>query len=182
MKVITKEELTKKKEELKVLDENLNTLQHKIDELKDDEKVKEYITLDNEFEKTCNALGKLIEEIKYQDMYHCEHYFVLNEERREWDGHRTEIIPIVTCIHCGLTNKYYEFYMNRNFPQYNIVNEVYHNTNCRYEQIHGFYKYSEINDVKKIYDKFKEEYPDATDEDIENHIKLVKKMRGGKLC
>ena len=41
MEPITFEELTKKKEELKVLDESLKTLKPIIDELKEDKKVKE---------------------------------------------------------------------------------------------------------------------------------------------
>ena len=47
---------------------------------------------------------------------------------------------------------------------------------------HGYCDEDKIKELKKIYDKFKSEYPTATDNDIENHISLVKKMRGGKLC
>ena len=61
MEPITFEELTKKKEELKVLDESLKTLKPIIDELKEDEKVKSYITFNDVFEKTCNILGNLID-------------------------------------------------------------------------------------------------------------------------
>lgn len=30
--------------------------------------------------------------------------------------------------------------------------------------------------------KEKDEYPNASNQDIEKHIELVKKMKGGKLC
>ena len=42
--------------------------------------------------------------------------------------------------------------------------------------------FKKITELKRIYDQFMDEYPKATDEDIENQIALVKKMRGGKLC
>lgn len=47
---------------------------------------------------------------------------------------------------------------------------------------HGYYSYDEIPELKQIYDKFVDEYPQATDKDIENHIALVKKMKEGKSC
>lgn len=42
-----------------------------------------------------------------------------------------------------------------------------------------------INISKKLKDKNQkriDEYPDASNKDIEKHVELVKKMKGGKLC
>ena len=56
------------------------------------------------------------------------------------------------------------------------------NCDCYYWPKHGYYSYDEIPELKQIYDKFVDEYPQATDKDIENHIALVKKMKEGKSC
>lgn len=180
MEPITFEELTKKKEELKVLDESLKTLKPIIDELKEDKKVKEYITFNGVFEKTCNTLGNLIKEIKYQKMYYCDHYFVVNEQRSDFDGHRYEKTTIKTCIHCGLTNRYIHLYMDSNFPEYNDMNEVFINSGAHNYETHGFYNYSDMEDVKKEYKKFKNDNPTATDKQIEKHLRLVKELKEKK--
>lgn len=182
MKPITLEELNKKKEKLKLINEKLNTLQPIIKELKDDENVKKYIELSEEFQEACDILVKLIDDVKYQSMYHCNHYFVINRQGSYFDGHRYEKTEVRTCIHCGLTDDYMEHYGDDNFSRYNIMNEVFINSSAASAPTHGFYDYLEIDSVKKEYDKFKSEYPDATDDVIDEHIKLVKKMKGGKLC
>lgn len=182
MKPITLEELNKKKEELRLLNEKLKTLATIINELKEDEKVKKYIEVDKEFNSVSYALRNLTEEIKYQEMVQCRHYFVITGYNDEFDGHKMDRTIIKTCIHCGLTNRYMDFYNDHNFPNYNKINEVFINAEAYNYEVHDFYDYDEIDNVKKEYDKFKAEYPDATDDIIEEHIKLVKKMKGGKLC
>ena len=56
---------------------------------------------------------------------------------------------------------------------------VYYNHNT---QTYGWASEKELPLLKEIVDKFIDEYPNASNQDIEKHIKLVKKMKGGKLC
>lgn len=175
MKSITLEELNNKKEQLKTLDERLKKISPIIEDLKNEEKVKKYIELDKEFNSLCYKLGELIKEIKYEEMYLCDHYFVTVAKDRYFDGHRTNTDYIYQCIHCGLTNKYLE----NSYSYDHIMNKVIRNGGVRSYKSHGYCDVKNIKEIKSIYDKFKSEYPEATDDDIEKHISLVKKMKGG---
>lgn len=181
MKAITLEELNKKREELIKHQELTESLKPVIEELKQDDKVKRYIDADMEYRKSKNIMDRLMNELKYQEMFYCEHYFVVNEHRSEFDGHRTDRTTIKTCIHCGLTNRYIDFYMDPVFPEYNDMNEVFINSGAYSYKTRGFYDYDAISEVKQLYDKFKSEYPNAADEDVEKHIAIVKRIsKGGK--
>lgn len=180
MKPITLEELNKKKEELKLLNEKLKTLEPIITELKEDKKVKKYINLSEEFQIARNILVELIEEIKYQSMYHCQHYFVINHQGSYYDGHRYEKSEVKTCIHCGLTNRYMDYYRDDNFREYSKMNEVFINSGATYATTHGFYDFNEMKEVEEQYKRFKDANPTATDKQIEKHLSLVKEIKEKK--
>lgn len=182
MKPITLEELNKKKEELRLLNEKLKTLEPIITELKEDERVKKYIELIKEFDAACNVFSTLSEEIKFQSMYHCQHYFVINSQGSYYDGHRYEKSEVKTCIHCGLTNRYMDYCGNDYFPYYNKMNEVFINSGAAYALTHGFYDFDEIKEAEEQYKRFKDANPTATDKQIEKHLSLVKEIKEKKEC
>lgn len=176
-------ELNKIKNELVELEENIGKFKNKVEELKKNDFVMSYIDADHEYQKSLSRIKFLKSEIPYQKMLNCDHYFVINEVKSEFDGHRTDRMCIVTCIRCGLTNKYIKWYQNPCAPRdATMMNEVFMNCDCYYWPKHGYYSYDEIPELKQIYDKFVDEYPQAIDKDIENHIALVKKMKEGKSC
>ncbi len=152
-----------------------------IEELKKDNKVKKYI---DACERN-NALKIENESIKKdlltQKILHCNHFYVLNEIDSSFDGHRTDKEYIYTCIHCGLTNKYYNNDYGHDVYPYSIYNGVIRNHNMWAFGIeHGKYDYKDLDVLEEIYQKYKGEYPEASDEDCERHIKMVMKMRKKK--
>ena len=124
------------------------------------------------------SLEKLNEDINYLEMQSCNHYFVIISKGTYFDGHTTQTDYINKCIHCGLTDKY----LDGIFPNNCLMNKVIREGGMNNFKSHGYCVEDEIKEVKKIYDRFKNEYKDATDEDIENYIALVRKMKGDKLC
>lgn len=182
MQKITSEELNKKKKELQKIQENIEELTLVIDSLKQEDVVKRYVDANEKYIESKNKIEDLQEQIKYQNMLHCNHYFVINDVERDYDGHPTGLYT-VTCIHCGLTNKFMDQYNSTlATKEQEIMNEIFINNNCYHWNKHGKYSYQELSEIKKIYDKFTDEYPNAKDNDVEKYIALVKKMRGGKLC
>lgn len=183
MEKITLEELNKRKKELEEEKVRIKELDSIIKVLKSEDIVKKYIDADTKHAQSKNKIESLQEQIKYQNMLHCDHYFVVNDIVSDFDGHRTDRTEIITCIHCGLTNKFMNQYFWKDVSKsVQMMNQIFLDNNCYYWPRYGNCSYEEITELKRIYDQFMDEYPKATDEDIENQIALVKKMRGGKLC
>lgn len=184
MEKVSVEKLEQMKEELVKLEGHIKVLKNNLEELKKNDFVMSYIYADHEYQTYLNKINILKKEIPYQEMLNCDHYFVINEINHGFDGHRSCTDKVVTCVKCGLTNKYINFH----FEPYFSWNEEYIRMNEAYKQSsktnvnHGYCDYDEIDFYKSEYKKFKEEYPNASDKDIEEHISLVKKMKEGKLC
>lgn len=84
----------------------------------------------------------------------------------------------VTCIHCGKKTKISEHICLH-------VDDWDYRDSIEQElliTVQGVYADEELPELKNIYDKVKNEFPNASDDDIGNQIKLIKKMKGGKLC
>lgn len=183
MEKVSVEELNKMRNELVELEENIGKFKDEVEELKKNDFVMSYIHVNHEYQKRLRRIKFLKSEIPYQKMLNCDHYFVINEVESGFDGHRTDTTYIVTCVKCGLTNKYmnsyYDPYYLFNEP-YLKMNEIYKSSGCR--TVHGYCDYDELDFYKEEYDRFKEIYPNASDDDVEKHIALVKKMKEGKSC
>lgn len=167
-------QLKKMKKELLLQKQKVDCLTNQIEELKKEPSVLSYIKASNELNNAQSKIEELNDEIKYQNMIYCNHYYVLHSYDSGYDGHRYEPIWKVTCIHCGLTNRYYgmdiydEKYamLNYLFSKYGRFNPL---------ECHGKFQVSEISDLKQIYDDYVKQYPKATDKEIEDQIALVKK-------
>ncbi len=183
MEKVSIKELTKMKNELVELEKIIGGFKDNVEELKKNDLVKSSIDADHEYKKNLSEIKFLKKEIPYHTMLNCDHYFVINEVKSEFDGHRTDTTYIVTCVKCGLTNKHingnYNPYFDFNEP-YLKMNEIYKSSGCRV--VHGYCDYDELDFYKEEYDKFKKSYPNASDDDVEKHIALVKEMKEGKSC
>ena len=162
------------KKVLKSIEEN-NSL---IDELKTDDKVKQYIDAYQKKEKLEAIQSSLKKNLLIQKILHCNHYYVLNEVDTYFDGHRTDSDYIYTCIHCGLTNRYTDNnYMRDDYP-YSLYNGIIREHGMWVKgNAHGKFDYKDLDDLEEIYQKYKGEYPEATDKDCERHIAMIMKMR-----
>ncbi len=171
---------------LKILDKKINEQQNKIgtlneiiEELSQDEKVIKYISSIKEINDLNILLDKEKVEMKELKIKLCEeiygdHFFVSN---KPGSGCNWQTDTIVTCIHCGYKENINNFIFRSYDREYgNLESEKIS------IKVHGNYLDSELGEVKKIYDETKKQYAESTDEDIENQISLVKKMKGGKLC
>ena len=171
------EEMEKKNKDILLQIEQKNSI---LDKLKENEMVRKYADVFNEKTKLEEEQEDFKRDLAFQRMMHCNHYYVRNYVDSFYDGHRTETNTIVTCIHCGLTNKFVESgIMDDVFP-YDQMSEIVRGDGMRYNGYHGDYSESQVDEVKKIYDNYKDEYPKATDKDCERHIKMVMKMRKKK--
>lgn len=175
-------ELLKLKEKLLHLEESIEKLQKNLEELKKNDFVMSYIYTKHEYESNLKQAEDLREKILYQELLICDHYFVINDVKSDFDGHRTDRTNIMTCIKCGITNSFFNYYDEDLSSKEKIMKEIFNGNNCYWWPKHGYYSYDEIPMLKDIYEKFVKEYPDATDLDVEKHIEFVKKMKGGKLC
>ncbi len=183
MEKITLEELNNRKKELEEEKVRIKELDSIIKVLKSEDIVKKYIDADTKHAQSKNKIESLQEQIKYQNMLHCDHYFVVNDVVSDFDGHRTDRTEIITCIHCGLTNRYMnQYFWHDTSKSVQMMNQIFIDYNCYFWPRHGNYSYEEITELKRIYDQFMNEYPKATDEDIEKQMALVKRMKGDKLC
>ena len=149
-----------------------------VSQLKCEKIVESYLNESTKLGQLRSCERNLKEQIKRKEMMECNHYFVTIKKDSYFDGHRTQTDYIYKCIHCGLTNKY----LDDVFLNDCLMNEVIKEVGMHNFKSHGYCDEDKIKELKNIYDKFKSEYPTATDNDIETHISLVKKMRGGKLC
>lgn len=175
------EEYERMKEELVSYQTESNELLPVIDELKKDPNVIKFIEINTRLKCVNSEIKRLSSKISEQDMMYCNHYFVIQRDNGGYDGHRYERDYEVTCIHCGLTNKYMNFYGNEFNEYQRKMNHIYVHYNHN-AQTYGWASEKELPVLKEIVDKFTDEYPDASNKDIENHVELVKKMKGGKLC
>ena len=151
-----------------------------IESLKDNEAVKQYLLLKKERKEILPREKELKKEIDDLKISLCEqeygsHFFVSNKKMKD---NKYPNCTMVTCIHCGL---------RRNIEDYIIRTYDSEYTAWVLEErldiaLRGVYKDSEIKSVKNIYDETKTNYPNASDDEISEHIKIVKKMKGGKLC
>lgn len=175
------EEYERMKEQLVSYQTEYNELSPIIEELKKDPNVIKYIETKAKLKSVSSEIKKLSSKITEQEMMYCNHYFVIQRDNGGYDGHRYERDYEVTCIHCGLTNKYMKFYGNEFNEYQRKMNHIYvyynHNT-----QTYGWASEKELPLLKEIVDKFIDEYPNASNKDIERHVELVKKMKGGNLC
>lgn len=178
MEKITLEKLNQMKEKLEEYKKEASVLNSEIEKAKEESIVLKYIENVNRYNKLSFDIKHLSQEINYYEMHNCNHYFVTISKDSYFDGHRTQVDYIYKCIHCGLTNKY----LDDAFLSDCLMNRVINEGILDGFKSHGYHDEEEIKELKSIYDKFKSEYPSATDEDIEKHIALVKKMKGGKLC
>ena len=164
------EKIEMEKELLRVLKEK-EIRQNKVEELKQNELVIKYI--DNS--SKCNALSLkesyLKNELETQKMLCCNHYFVINDIDTYFDGHKLNSDYIVTCIHCGLTNKYIDDTYKRDC----LMNQIIRKGGMSNSKYHGRYDIKELDEIKSMYDKFKDDYPNMDDDEIEKHIALIKK-------
>ena len=172
------QKLNEMKTKLEQYKKEVDILTSEIEKAKEESIVLKYIENVNRYNHLSFGIKNLIEEINYYEMHLCNHYFLTIGKESYFDGHRTQTDYIYKCIHCGLTNKY----LDNLFDSDCFMNRVIKEGIPGGFKSHGYYGEEETKEVKSIYDKFKSEYPSATDEDIENHIALVKKMKGGKLC
>lgn len=180
MEKVSKEELINMKQKLKQSKEFIQSLEEKLNILMEEDSVIKYIESSKEYRKKINLIKDLVEEIKYQEMLNCNHYFVITKEIENFDGHRTDTYNFATCIKCGLTNEHMFDYYSPYVGEYAKMNEIY-KSNRRYT-FHGHCDHSELEFYKQEYVKFKEDNPMASDNDFEEHMVLVKKRKGGKLC
>ena len=157
-----------------------------VDELKENELVKRYIDAYQEKEKLESKESYLKKELLIQKILHCSHYYVLNEENSYFDGHRMDTDRVYTCIHCGLTNRYSDNMYRREVYPYSMYNDIIRNHGMWVRgNSHGKYDYEDLDALEEIYQKYKGEYPQASDKDCERHIAMVMKMKkkeGNKLC
>lgn len=175
------DEYERMKKELEFYQDEFNKLSPIIEELKKDEKVIKYIETNEKLVNANFKIKSLSSKIAEQDMIHCNHYFVIHRDNGGSDGHRYESDLEVTCVHCGLTNKYMNFYGNEFNEYQRKMNFIYVNYNYS-AKTYGWFSEEELPVLKEIIDKFIDEYPDASYKDVEKHVELVKKMKGGKLC
>ena len=162
------DEYERMKRELESYQNKFNELSPRIEELKKDEKVIKYIELNEKLINTNHKIKKLISEISEQDMIHCNHYFVIQRDNGGYDGHRYERDLEVTCVHCGLTNKYMNFYGNEFNEYQRKMNFIYVNYNYN-ANTYGWFSEEELPVLKEIIDKFIDEYPEASYKDVEKH-------------
>lgn len=183
MEKVSQEELLNMKRTLEEGKKRSQILEEELNDLTRKTLVAKYISLFDEYKSTLNIIKRLEEEIPYQEMLNCDHYFVITDVEHDFDGHRTDTYNIVTCVKCGLTNRYMNDCCGSYFSfddSYSKMNEIYKLSGC--SVIHGYCDYDELDFYKEEYDKFKECYPNASDDDVENYMALVKKIKGGKLC
>ena len=175
-----KEELMKEKMLLDELQETIKKLGSVIENMKQSEVIKQYLDIKKEYEDITEKINFLNQDLKEQEFLNCYHYFVVNKKERDEDDH---VHCTVTCIHCGLTNQYMEWSDEILSPQQRMMNHLFIEYQLNYfYPSHGTYSKEEIPVLKEIYDNFKKEYPNTTDEDAEKHIAYVKNLKGGKLC
>ena len=79
MEKITLEELNNRKKELEEEKVRIKELDSIIKVLKSEDIVKKYIDADTKHAQSKNKIESLQEQIKYQNMLHCDHYFVVND-------------------------------------------------------------------------------------------------------
>ncbi|MBQ9013978.1 MAG: hypothetical protein IJ094_10600 [Bacilli bacterium] len=174
----SEEEFQDMKNEYDETFDKIPELEELVKKLEKDEVVKKYIEASTEKNRLQNVQKHLKKQLLIQKILHCNHYFVINETKREFDGHRTDSYNIYTCIHCGYTNKQFSnYYANDEIYPYNIYYNIMKNTRWMSGIFHGRYDYKDVNELEEIYQKYKGEYPEATDEDCERHIAMVMKMR-----
>ena len=176
MEKISLEKLNEMKKKLEESKNEVTVLKSEIEKMKQESIVLKYIENVDRYNKLNFSIKNLNEEINYYEMHNCNHYFVIISNGSYFDGHRTQ--TDYKCIHCGLTDKY----LDDNFLSNCLMNRVIREGGMNNFKSHGYCDEDEIKEVKKIYDKFKSEYQDASDDDIEKHIALIRNMKGDKLC
>lgn len=183
MKKVTKEELSMMKAELEKLQRSIEKQEKTLEELKQNDYVISFIYANHEYQNSLTRINTLKEEIPHQEMLNCEHFFVQNKYNSYFDGNRSVKWNFVTCIKCGLTNKYlFNCYGEPNITddeEQIMMNEIFNESEGT---IYGCCDYDELDFYKDEYEKFKNEYPTATNDDTYEHIKLIKKMKEGKKC
>lgn len=123
------------------------------------------------------------EELEFQKMKNCNHYFVINAVDDEWDGHRTNYSNLATCIHCGLTNSISEEGMKwRGFPYDRMPDLIRNGAMNNPDQYHEYYDYNDIKELKELYDDFRSHNRDMSDKQIEKQIAKVKKPKSRFEC
>ena len=144
----------------------------KIKEYEANQIIKDYIEETKRLSAITREAYNLNEEIKTRTFKECKHYFVIIDRDSYFDGHKMCTSLIHKCIHCGLTDKYFD--VSYEDKETRLMNQLMRGI---YVKPRGSYKESELGEIKEIYDDFKVKYQDADDDVIQKHIELVKSMK-----
>lgn len=144
----------------------------KIKEYEANQIIKDYIEETKRLSAITREAYNLNEEIRIKTLKECKHYFVIIDRDSYFDGHKMCTLLIHKCIHCGLTDKYFD--VSFHDKETSLMNQLMRGI---YVKPRGSYKESELGEIKEIYDDFKVKYQDADDDVIQKHIELVKSMK-----
>lgn len=144
----------------------------KIKEYEANQIIKDYIEETKRLSAITREAYNLNEEIRIKTLKECKHYFVIIDRDSYFDGHKMCTSLIHKCIHCGLTDKYFD--VSYEDKETRLMNQLMRGI---YVKPRGSYSEKELNEIKEIYDDFKVKYQDVDDDVVQKHIELVKSMK-----
>ena len=144
----------------------------KISEYEASQIIKDYIEETKRLSALTREANNLNEEIRIKTLKECKHYFVIIDRDSYFDGHKMCTSLIHKCIHCGLTDKYFD--VSYEDKETKLMNQLMRGI---YVKSRGSYSENELDEIKEIYNDFKVKYQDADDDVIQKHIELVKSMK-----
>ncbi len=166
-------------EQLENVLKQISEKESEIDTLKQNENVIKYLDSLSQLDN----LNLNRRELQIKKIENCNHYFVINAVDDGWDGHRCNYSNIATCIHCGLTNRFDEETMKwKGFPYDIMSNLIRSGAMANSNQYHGYYDFDDLNELKELYDDFREHNRDMSDKQIERQIAKVKKQKSRISC
>ena len=119
--------MMKIEEELESSKEKLNEIINRINELKENSIIKEYISLLDSYDLTKNKMKGLEISKKEQEMCNCEHMFIILPR----DKYNEYLLPdevVLYCLKCGVTNGIH-YHDNELYPTDNKMMQIVHSTN-----------------------------------------------------
>ena len=115
----------------------------KIKEYEANQIIKDYIEETKRLSVLTREAYNLNEEIKIKTLKECKHYFVIIDRDSYFDGHKMCTSLIHKCIHCGLTDKYFD--VSYEDKETRLMNQLMRGI---YVKPRGSYSEKELNEIK----------------------------------
>ena len=159
------------KDKLDSLLDRINKIKRRRNVLLEDEKVKEYISLDDKLDRLTREYKELYQEQIIEKCSCCSHLFVVSGSYYDWCDERSHYY--YGCLKCGLDTLFKEEYGTLEEKAYSMYIKKHPLITFCSSGL-WYSNHEEFENARNMYFELKEEYKDFTDEEITELMKIKK--------